>query len=78
MDSGVGEGLRRRKTSEEDTWAMGMNVWRSGVDGRDDGAWGERNFWPAGGSSVLTGRNEVGGRRMDAAGRRSRGERGEP
>jgi hypothetical protein len=62
MDSGAGEGLQRQKTSEEDTWAMGTNVWRSDVDGRDDDAWGERNFWPAGSSSILTGSDGVGAR----------------
>jgi hypothetical protein len=35
-ESGVEEGLRWRKTGEEDTWAMGTNVRRSGVDGRDE------------------------------------------
>jgi hypothetical protein len=32
-ESGVEEGLRWRKTGEEDAWAMGTNVRCSGVDG---------------------------------------------
>jgi hypothetical protein len=36
MESDAGEGLRWRKTGEEDAWAMGMNVRCSGVDGRDE------------------------------------------
>jgi hypothetical protein len=35
-ESGTEEGLRWRKTGEEDAWAMGMNARRSGVDGRDE------------------------------------------
>jgi hypothetical protein len=35
-ESSVGEGLRWRKTDEEDAWAMGTNAQCSGVDGRDE------------------------------------------
>jgi hypothetical protein len=35
-ESGAEEGLRWRKTGEEDAWTMGMNVQCSGVDGRDE------------------------------------------
>jgi hypothetical protein len=35
-ESGTEEGLRWRKTGEEDAWAMGTNARRSGVDGRDE------------------------------------------
>jgi hypothetical protein len=34
-ESGVEEGLRWRKTDEEDAWAMGTKARCSGVDGRD-------------------------------------------
>jgi hypothetical protein len=36
MESGVGEGLRWWKTGEEDAWAMGTKVQRSGLDGLKD------------------------------------------
>jgi hypothetical protein len=35
-ESGAGEGLRWRKTGEEDAWVMGRIARRSGVDGRDE------------------------------------------
>jgi hypothetical protein len=35
-ESSAEEGLRWRKTGEEDVWAMGMSARRSGVDGRDE------------------------------------------
>jgi hypothetical protein len=36
MESGAEEGLRWRKIGEEDAWAMGTNVRRSTMDGRDE------------------------------------------
>jgi hypothetical protein len=35
-ESSAEEGLRWRKTGEEDAWAMGTNARGSGVDGRDE------------------------------------------
>jgi hypothetical protein len=76
-ESGVGEGLRWWKTSEEDAWAMGTNARRSGVDGRDERRAGEKFSRPAGGGSVLTGSGgeaaRRGGRRVEAERERERG-----
>jgi hypothetical protein len=42
--SGAEEGLRWRKTSEVDAWAMGMSVQCPGMDGRDERCMGEKLF----------------------------------
>jgi hypothetical protein len=61
IELGAEEELRWRKTSEEDAWAMGMNVRRSGVDGRDEWRAGSEKFSTGGRRLCFNGKRRGGG-----------------